>query len=554
MKSGIKRSLFLVGSTTIFLCLVSSVVSADAEGDNKNEGKQGLTYEEKYENALNDEDTFIETVYTSKLGANIARASGSLSVLSSLILILIIHRSRVGLSTIYHRIMYCMSLADIMSSLAMALGSLLMPKDMIYTQFESAVYGNTTTCTAQGIGFLLGANLVFAYNTALCVYYLCSIRYKMTEASIRKRVEPFFHICAVFGSVSITIYLCAVNLFNPNPWDAWCTAVDIPWKCSYGEFRSKDCSFNSNTSQAALFVIVSEYLLGFACLIASMILITWTVYKQEMLIKSYQERVYGRRRTSSTTMDSNERNNLVSSKSRHHFTKVIAYQALAYVAVFLLCQSNVFIGLTARVTAPLRKDEWTQIYHLVTRPLQGFFNVLVFVAHKIYNLRQARKELTVPQALVCVLCMREEPSFIFSQISIVAGIRHDEGAEDDLYFDGDDDNVEENREQNSELYPYPVKEGIDEREESHNGISYNTDNSDIKDMKDTDLSLAETFEENSRRDMIAKNATTTNSSGKNDEDMILSSGFASVFSGVSSKRSDLSLDPKSWCRRKNSSD
>lgn len=41
-----------------------------------------LTDEDKYENALNDELTFIETVYTSKLGSNIARMTDSLSVCS----------------------------------------------------------------------------------------------------------------------------------------------------------------------------------------------------------------------------------------------------------------------------------------------------------------------------------------------------------------------------------------------------------------------------------------------------------------------------------------
>eukprot|EP00979_Chaetoceros_neogracilis_P002560 scaffold435_cov275-Chaetoceros_neogracile.AAC.12 len=111
---------------------------------------------------------------TLSLGANIARASGSLSVLVSLLLMLIIYKSRIGLglSTICHHIMYCMSFADIMSLLAMALGSLPMPKDIIYTQFESAVYGNTTTRTAQGIVFFLGVNLVLTYNTALCVCVL----------------------------------------------------------------------------------------------------------------------------------------------------------------------------------------------------------------------------------------------------------------------------------------------------------------------------------------------------------------------------------------------
>jgi hypothetical protein len=551
MKSCINKKLFLFG---IIILYFSSCCCYAEEADNDESERNVLTYEEKYEKALNDEDTFIKTVYTSKLGSNIVRGSGSLSALSSIILMLIIHRSRIGLSTIYHRIMYCMSIADIVSSIAMALASLPMPKDMIYTQFESGVYGNAATCTAQGIAFFLGSNIVFAYNASLCVYYLCAIRYKMTESCIRKRVEPFFQIGALLCSLPITMYVHYHKLYNPNPWDAWCTATGIPWQCSYRENAYDDCFFHGNVSSGPYYFTIGGYLFGFTCLLGSMILIILSVYRQEMLQKTYMTKVYGRRaRTSRMPNASTESNNLDSSRSRHHFTKIAAYQALAYLAVFLLCQSNVFISLFSKASTTLRKNEWTQIHHLVTRPLQGFFNLLVFVCHKIYNLRMNAKELTVSQAFVRVFTVREEPRYLFSQISMVAGIRNDDDEEEDEFlFEGDDDNEDE-IEGESRLYPFPEVRTYG-GDDASSGISFKTEdegtNRDM--MADIDLSISDPFEENSGGKTVGNSATASNSSG-NKWGMTSSSGFSSgVFSAQSSRRSDLSLDTRCWFRNKSS--
>jgi len=510
------------------LCLAP--VGADNEST-----KNVLTYDEKYDKALNDKDTFVETVYTSKLGANIARGSGSISILSSIILMLIIHRSRIGLSTIYHRIMYCMSLADIMTSVAIALASAPMPKDMIYTQFKSGVYGNEATCTAQGIAFFLGSNIMFTYNSNLCVYYVCSIRYKMTEARIRKRVEPFLHVFAVLCALPNTIIAYFFKFFNPSPWDAWCTVTGIPWHCPHRQENAFDeCYFHSaKTNSIPFYFVMVGFFIGFTCLFGSMILIILSVYKQEKMIKSYIEKAYDRKRANNSGIsdESSREKRLESSRSRHHFTKVVSYQALAYIVVFVLCQTNVFISLFSRTSKELRSGELAQIYHLVTRPLQGFFNLLVFMGHKIYNLKQADRELTVQQAFFRVLTVREEPNFIFSQISMVAG--GIEG-EEEFNFEGDDE-VEEN----GQLYPYPRKEGADEGEDTSSGISYyNPENANNTDMKDIDLSLSDAFEDNSIG-RIAKYDTASS---------------ASMLSAQSSKRSNLSLDTKSWRTNKSCKD
>ena len=156
----------------------------------------GRNYTELYEKAINDERTHLEFVNTSSLGATIPRISGSVSVVSSALIIFIILRSTVGLSTTYHRLIFGLSVAEVIGSFAMALSTLPMPTDMIYDQFEGRYIGNTLTCTTQGFVIYYVPSVALGYNVVLCLYYLCSIRYKMTEARIRERVEPWLHAAA----------------------------------------------------------------------------------------------------------------------------------------------------------------------------------------------------------------------------------------------------------------------------------------------------------------------------------------------------------------------
>jgi hypothetical protein len=68
-----------------------------------------------------------------RYGAIVPRVTGFLSAISSMLIMYVIVRSSRGLSTIYHRIMFCMSVFDIFTSVAMGLTTLPMPKDDLWT-------------------------------------------------------------------------------------------------------------------------------------------------------------------------------------------------------------------------------------------------------------------------------------------------------------------------------------------------------------------------------------------------------------------------------------
>jgi len=447
----------------LMLAMVSSA-AREGQQDGNSERLLVLTYgEEKLENALNDERNHRTYVSTSKLGSNIARGLSSLSIVSLLILILLIYRSRVGLSTMYHRIVLCMSIAYMLAAMAMGLTTLPMPTDMIYTQFETAVYGNQATCTAQGLVYTAGTRTAFLYFSSLSIYYLSSIRLKMSESQMRKRVEPWIH-CYILCSTTVVSTLCiAAKFINPTPDSPWCRPISYPWYCDRRD-NYEDCTVRDTNLQVAstiLIIVYAENLVTVITFSSAMALIVWTVYKQERLLKKYMARVHTRK----------DSTNLAMCRSRHQFTRTIMFQALSYMVVYAVFSLDIFY-IGARTLRHVGGDDvgdldlWTRYYYLTSKPIQGFVYFLVFVGHKVYGIRQVTRNLTISKAIVHVLLVREEPNFIISQISLVNGVLDSNGDEDEdeMYFVGDYENDEDDYEEEdiSRMYPFPGQNVVED--------------------------------------------------------------------------------------------
>jgi len=103
------------------------------------------------------------------------RATAVLSILGSLFIVVNVLRterrrhgssllSTFGKLSVYHALMLCMSVFDICSSIAFALGSLVIPKENEYGEPvtpQKPVLGNEGTCTAQGFFLQLGYTCKF---------------------------------------------------------------------------------------------------------------------------------------------------------------------------------------------------------------------------------------------------------------------------------------------------------------------------------------------------------------------------------------------------------
>ena len=132
-------------------------------------------------------------------------------------------------------------------------------------------------------------------------------------------------------------------------------------------------------------------------------------------------------------------------------TKIVLFQTAAYFVAFLLTLFFPFLR------AVLNSDgKVVSRLKIIFLPLQGFFNSLIFVSHKIYNYRRVHQEISMIEALKLLFQGYLDEPLLFSRISRIEienwlvniELADDEGAEkvgfdlvnaDILNVDMDDD-------------------------------------------------------------------------------------------------------------------
>lgn len=311
--------------------------------------------------------------------------TGLVSVASSSLVIYMILRSDTKLSSIYHRIMLGMCVADILSSVAMSLTTIPMPPTLdpdltpyVYP-WEGGRYGTSSTCAAQGFFYSSGIITMYAYNAMLCVYYACVIAIRMKEYKIKKYVEPFLHLTPVALGLGLGFEDLSKGLYRPSDWVAWCTAV------------STDSSVVVLALIATLLVII----------FTSFALIIWRVIKTENQLP----RIVRESRFSRAAQRV---------QKSHQNSKIIFLQALGYILALFSSLILPFISSFSLVNNdPTRQLCGT--YILV--PLQGFFNALIFVGHKIYNYRRVHTNLSMWKTFHLLLAGKANDHVLFSRIS-----------------------------------------------------------------------------------------------------------------------------------------
>jgi len=300
------------------------------------------------------------------------RITGSMSAVSSAMIIFLIFRSTAKLSTIYHRIMFGMSIADIMTSSALALTTLPMPKndDQVWSdKYDGDIkwegqtkLGNMQTCEAQGVFFICGMQTMFAYNGMLCIYYTCAIAFKMQEKDIRNKVEPFIHGVPLLLGLGSVILGLIFDLYNPIHEMPFC--VIFPLSNSRANVASK------------IFRVLPLSLIGglLVVILVSFSLIIWRVRKDAGKCIPVADA-------------DNQGDNIQIEKRMkavHRNTKLISAQSLAYVGAFLLTLAFPFMRSIAVSSTSQSNGFYVMMGKcmVIFSPMQGFFNFIIFLWHK----------------------------------------------------------------------------------------------------------------------------------------------------------------------------
>jgi hypothetical protein len=183
----------------------------------------------------------------------IASVVGSSLIIRDLIQV---RKNRSDALTTRHRLLFWMSVFDILSSSAWFLTSWPVPEHMPDTFWN---VGTTQTCSAEGFFIQLGIGTVL-YNACLALYYLLVVRYGWKDEYITKHVEPWMHFVAIGFALITSVAGLALDIYNPAGYS--CAIRAYPGFCtqSYENKGPTTCIRGDNAR-----VYLVAFLIGPAC-------------------------------------------------------------------------------------------------------------------------------------------------------------------------------------------------------------------------------------------------------------------------------------------------
>ena len=308
-------------------------------------------------------------------------------------------------TTPYDRIILGLSACDVISSLTYALGPFLLPRD---TSKRVWAVGNESTCTFLGFFNQLACFWAIWYNCMLSFYYLLTVRLQVKRKDFRRKYEWIMHLPgAIFFSLT-----AATGFFG-----GWYSEERYTMTCWIGEVP-RGCS------ECWGGVIVAYIFGGIPSIttLLSVIINNLVVYMfvRKLLLSSPQRETSRERRddgSSSMRLPTNPRSSSnentciesivsiprVESESKKPLTrkqrlaKEASTQCFLYVSTFLVTFASASIILVIEGNVANGEEDLRKIYPLLVLnsmllPLQGFFNVFIYVRPSYDRFREQSPE------------------------------------------------------------------------------------------------------------------------------------------------------------------
>lgn len=326
-----------------------------------------------------------------KVLAVVPIVSSILSILgSSSILYVIISRRKIKLSKTYHRILLCMSIMDIVQSLAHAFSTAAIPSG---TEGVFGAIGNVGTCTAQGFFITLGY-AVPLYNVALSFYYLVSV----FDQRWTRGLEKFSHMISLGVPTCLAIAGLIGNNFNNL--GTICFFNEFPRHCNNDP--NVECSRGSDSK-------VYQYIIGIF-LIVALVILPINMFLLCLIVNRQHNKMYKKYIKQFKIRRIDSKHNKTPRKKKHRicfFFKVestqsrkVVVQASCYVSAFLLTFLGTIIDAIIWNYAPDKRCFILVLICKIFYPIQGLFNFLIFIRPRIIRLRKNNPRLWFPFIII----------------------------------------------------------------------------------------------------------------------------------------------------------
>ena len=338
------------------------------------------------------------------IAANIVKCIFSLlSLTASSTIVHMIRFSPRGLKSPYSRIIFGLSIGDIIQSLEILLGVFAVPRD---TPESPMALGNQATCNYTGFLLLVGTLTTVFHLLFLIYFFWRRVKHKVSPQKFAYGEERYLHILCWVLSLAFGIVAVASKAVNPTRYGAVCVVTPKPFGCGVGEKDDEDyleCTRGevSGPKMARILAgILGVCLLGLFALLAS---ITCHVYAIERTLSVPESTL--RRRDGDGQQDSNSQeeieeqgtdqeavaNGNESEEQEKKLTKSLTRssmnQSILYILAFIMSFAMPFAFLAV---PSFRNDHFEVIIWPASTllPAFGIFLILIYTRPKVQILQK----------------------------------------------------------------------------------------------------------------------------------------------------------------------
>lgn len=384
-----------------------------------------------------------------KITVNCQIFSSAVSFVASSAINVMIVRSG-GLCSSWRRIIFALSLSDMLQSIGIISGPFSVPSSV--PQGLWAV-GNEHTCRLSGFVYTFSASSVSMYTVALCIYCHCKVKRNMNDSMFINRIERKLHGGIILFNLAVCFSALWFRILNASPSGSLCVFSAVPTGCRqnpeiFGECEQDIARFSK------IYTLAFHVGVPFLCLgtiIGIMVSICLHVHTRDKIFQgSSQAEIWQnlpttlRRRASiidescgldsftleshndtfckqdnddcsvhedkcpkdtltGATEDTSHDDRLKSFSLIKLYKRDLFVQAGLYVLVFLT--TFTFFSIVNLMLVVFQTDIPTSlaIWTSFISPLGGLFNVLVYTRPKVSMLRRRNKNLSWIRAFWSVL-------------------------------------------------------------------------------------------------------------------------------------------------------
>ena len=327
-----------------------------------------------------------------------------MSCVASATIMFMILRSKKKLKDPYRRIIFCMSMYDIFSSLPVALR----PFKVLLTSsgHSSLALGTQASCDLLTYIQIVGVVGTPMYSLSLNIYYLFVIKYSMRERHFRRKVEPFIHIIPALWTLGGATFALFSKMFNPGA-SGGCFLASKPLGCQKND--DIECERGENAPRFFLFFGAIPISLCFLGIFYTLLKIYCTIRSQETLMNKYRIRRVSYKLTTKVTDPSssftgNTENILARRKPKKIKSKGRGFLRLAYLYVLGFMVTYTFAYVVQFMTIAGRKPTFTiLLLDRLFQPCQGVCNIFIYTSTYVKVYRENNPDLSWFQSFLNVI-------------------------------------------------------------------------------------------------------------------------------------------------------